>query len=197
MTFVHRLMDVYERYTAEQIAVSPVDPRGVLFSIGMAQLKAEAVAEQSGGEAFYNNNDVRSQIAKAINHGAQFYTLSYVPPKQKDDSHYHHIKVELVDQPGLHLVYRQGYNAERVPTLDVPAPGPVPYPTQPPNRRRSRTPNRSPARPYATRYITASPPARSPSPKALTACCTARSSSMLSPTIYTASVSRCSRRPFR
>jgi len=31
MSLVHRLMDVYERFTAEQIAVSPVDPRGVLF----------------------------------------------------------------------------------------------------------------------------------------------------------------------
>jgi VWFA-related protein len=123
MGLVHRLMDVYERFTAEQIAVSPVDPRGVV-DLRMAQLKAEAVAEQSGGEAFYNNNDVKSLIAKAINHGAQFYTLSYIPPKQKDDGHYHHIKVEL-DQPGLHLVYRQGYNAERVPTLDVPAPGPA------------------------------------------------------------------------
>jgi VWFA-related protein len=124
MSLVHRLMDVYERFTAEQIAVSPIDPRGVV-SLGMAQLKAEAVAEQSGGEAFYNNNDVKSLIGNAINHGAQFYTLSYIPPKQKDDGHYHHIKVELVDQPKLHLVYRQGYNAERVPTLDVPAPGPA------------------------------------------------------------------------
>lgn len=86
MSLVHRLMDVYERFTAEQIAVSPVDPRGVLFQIGWAQLKAEAVAEQSGGEAFYNNN-VKSLIAKAINHGAQYYTLSYIPPKQKDDNH--------------------------------------------------------------------------------------------------------------
>ena len=124
MSLVHRLMDVYERYTAEQIAVSPLDPRGVV-GLGMAQLRAEAVAEQSGGEAFYNNNDLNSLIAKAINHGAQFYTLSYIPPKQKDDGHYHHIKVELVDQPKLHLVYRQGYNAERVPTLDAPAPGPA------------------------------------------------------------------------
>jgi VWFA-related protein len=124
MSLVHRLMDVYERYTAEQIAVSPIDPRGVV-GLGMAQLKAEAVAEQSGGEAFYNNNDLKSLIAKAINHGSQFYTISYIPPKQKDDSHYHHIKVELVDQPKLHLVYREGYNAERVPTLDAPAPGPA------------------------------------------------------------------------
>jgi VWFA-related protein len=124
MGLVHRLMDVYERFTAEQIAVSPVDPRGVLFHMGMTQLKAEQVAEDSGGEAFYNNNDLKAEIAKAIDHGSQFYTLSYIPPKLKEDSRYHHIKV-AVDRPGLHLVYRQGYNAERVPTLDAPAPGPA------------------------------------------------------------------------
>ena len=30
MVYVHRLMDIYERCTVEQIAVSPIDPRGVV-----------------------------------------------------------------------------------------------------------------------------------------------------------------------
>jgi hypothetical protein len=124
MSLVHRLMDVYERFAAEQIAVSPVDPRGVLFNMGMTQLKVDAVAADTGGEAFYNSNDLKSEIAKAVDDGSQFYTLSYIPPTLKEDGHYHHIKVE-VSKPGLHLVYRQGYNAERVPTLDSPAPGPA------------------------------------------------------------------------
>jgi hypothetical protein len=124
MGLMHRLMDVYERFTAEQIAVSPVDPQGVLFFMSTAQMKAEAVAADTGGEAFYNSNDLKAEIAKAIDDGSQFYTLSYIPPKQTDDGHYHHIKV-AIDKPGLHLVYRQGYNAERVPTLDAPAPGPA------------------------------------------------------------------------
>jgi VWFA-related protein len=123
MSVVHGLMDVYERFTAEQIAVSPIDPGGVLFNMGMTQLKVEAVAADTGGEAFYNSNDLKTEIAKAVDDESQFYTLSYIPPKQTDDGHYHHIKVE-VDKPGTHLVYRQGYNAERVPTLDAPAPGP-------------------------------------------------------------------------
>jgi hypothetical protein len=133
MGLVHRLMDVYERFTAEQIAVSPVDTGGLEeIPLGaaanarqsMSHLKMEQVAEDSGGEAFYNNNDLKTEIAKAIDDGSQFYTITYIPPKLKEDSRYHHIKVE-VTQPGLHLVYRQGYNAERVPTLDSPAPGPA------------------------------------------------------------------------
>ncbi|MGA1982653.1 MAG: VWA domain-containing protein [Acidobacteriaceae bacterium] len=122
MGMVHRLMDIYERFTAEQVAVSPIDPRGVV-GLGLASLKVEAVAEQTGGEAFYNTNDLKTAIAKAIDDQSHFYTISYVPRNQKDDAHYHTIKVQL-DQPKLHLVYREGYNAERVPTADAPAPGP-------------------------------------------------------------------------
>jgi VWFA-related protein len=133
---VHRLMDVYERFTAEQVAVSPLDPRGVQAYqkpvYALAHLKVEAVAEQSGGEAFYNNNDLKAAIAKAIDDQSHFYTLSYIPPNHTDDSHYHTIKVAVIasnntdkpNLPGLKLIYRQGYNAERVPTPDAPAPGP-------------------------------------------------------------------------
>ncbi|MDP9051827.1 MAG: VWA domain-containing protein [Acidobacteriota bacterium] len=128
---VHRLMDVYERFTAEQVAVSPIDPRGVQAyqkpKSALAHLKVEAVAEQSGGEAFYNNNDLKSLISKAIDDQSHFYTLSYIPPNHTDDNRYHTVKVAVAsnpDQPGLKLIYREGYNAERVPTLDAPAPGP-------------------------------------------------------------------------
>jgi len=126
ITLIHRLMDVYERFSAEQVAVSPIDPRGHLYGIGFAQVKADEVAEQSGGESFYDNNDLKATIAKAIDHGSQFYTLSYIPLQQTDDGHYHHLKIAIVDHPELHLVYRKGYDAERVPTPDAPAPGPAP-----------------------------------------------------------------------
>jgi VWFA-related protein len=123
MTMVHHLMDTYELLTAAQVAVYPVDPRGIV-GLGRTQLKDEAVAEQTGGEAIYNTNDLTTAVAKAIDKGSQFYSVSYIPPNQKDDSHYHTIKVEL-DRPGLTLVYRKGYNAERLPTVDNPEPGPA------------------------------------------------------------------------
>lgn len=115
MTRVHHLMDTYELFTAEQIAVSPVDPRGVV-GVGWGQLKAEQVAQDSGGEALYNNNDLKVLIAKGIHDGSHFYTLSYIPPRRKLDGHYHSIKAET-SLPGLHLVYRAGYNSEDPPQL--------------------------------------------------------------------------------
>jgi len=123
MSMAHRLMDTYELLTAAQVAVYPVDPRGP-GRMGMRQLKEEAVAEDTGGEAIYNTNDLSTALAKAVEEGSEVYTLSYIPPKQVDDGHYHHIEIK-VDQPGLTLVYRKGYNAERTPTADAPAPGPA------------------------------------------------------------------------
>jgi len=127
MPLIHRLMDVYERFSAEQVAVSPIDPRGavITWKMELEEAKADEVAEQSGGEAFYNNNDLTATIAKAIDHGSQFYTLSYIPLKQTDDGHYHHLKVAIIDHPELHLVYRKGYDAEHVPIPGAPAPGPT------------------------------------------------------------------------
>ncbi len=120
MGVVNRLMDTFELLTSEQIAVYPVDPGGVQ-GLGMENLRAEAVAEGLGGVAFYNNNDLGSVIARAIDNGSHFYTLSYYPPNHKDDGHFHSIKVQ-VDRPGLRLVYRKGYNAED-PRLHLPSSG--------------------------------------------------------------------------
>jgi VWFA-related protein len=121
MGVVNRLMDTYELLTDEQVAVYPIDPGGVR-GLGMGTLRAEAVAEGLGGVAFYNSNDLSSAMASAIDNGSHFYTLSYFPPKQKDDGHYHTIKIE-VDRPGLRLVYRKDYNAEE-PRLPAPQSGP-------------------------------------------------------------------------
>lgn len=120
MARVHHLMDTYEILTSQQIAVSPIDPSGVkaclYCNLGIQQLRAEQVAEDTGGEAFYNNNDLTALIAKAIGDGSRFYTLSYIPPRQKEDGHYHAIKVETTN-PGLHLTYRTGYNSEDPPPI--------------------------------------------------------------------------------
>ena len=130
MAYVHRVMDTYERFVEEQIAVCPVGISGVTENRGSQKRrtlrralpprqKMEAVAEATGGEAFYNTNDLKATIAKAIDDGSHYYSLSYIPPREKDDGHYHTIKI-AVARPGLHLVYRKGYNAEN-PTPITPA----------------------------------------------------------------------------
>jgi VWFA-related protein len=119
MALIHRIMDTYELFTSEQIAVSPVDTRGAGV-LGRSTLIEQAVADENGGVAFYNNNDIQAGIAKAIDLSADYYTLSYVPPPRDSAGHYHTIAIK-VDRPGLHLVYRQGYNDEQPPPSVLPA----------------------------------------------------------------------------
>ena len=121
MSRAHRLMDLYEKLTADDVAVYPIDPTGV-HGLGSRQLRAEEVAEGTGAITFYNRNDVDAGIGKAIEHGSSYYTLSYVPPDAKEDSRFHSIKVQL-SRAGLHLTYRTGYNAEHI--ADTPPEGAV------------------------------------------------------------------------
>jgi hypothetical protein len=73
-------------------------------------LTMEAVAEETGGKALYNNNDLAALSADAIASGSNFYTLTYTPVNQTLDTRFRTITVK-VDQPGLNLVYRTGYYA--------------------------------------------------------------------------------------
>ena len=74
-------------------------------------LSMEAVAEATGGQAFYNTNDIAGAIANAADAGSSYYTLSYAPPSVEYDGKYHAISVK-VNRPGIHVLYRKGYSAE-------------------------------------------------------------------------------------
>ena len=129
------LLKTYALLAAAQVTVYPIDAHGLgspidnpngpgaidpsaqpLYGIANAedQLSLESVAEATGGAAFYNSNDLGSLAAQAVDQGANYYTLSYIPPGQKFDYGHHSIKIALnpdTTQPGLHLVYRQTYDA--------------------------------------------------------------------------------------
>jgi VWFA-related protein len=95
-------------------------------------LSLEAVAEATGGIAFYNTNDLKTAVGKAIDNGANYYTLSYVPPTLAFDGRHHSINVK-VDRPGVRVLYRNGYNADDIaqnaitPELTLATTAPEPY----------------------------------------------------------------------
>ena len=80
---------------------------------GGEMLGMEAVAEETGGIAAYNTNDLKTAVAKAIENGSNYYSVSYVPPDPRYDGRYHTISVE-VHRPGVQLSYRRGYNADDI-----------------------------------------------------------------------------------
>jgi VWFA-related protein len=120
------LKKAYGLLTAAQVTVYPVGASGVPVAAAPDDwLSMEAVAEATGGAAFYNNNDLAAQVSKAIAKGSDYYTLTYVPPGTEYDGRHHTINLKLnldAAPPGVHLLYRDEYYAED-PTKMTPTPG--------------------------------------------------------------------------
>ena len=65
------------------------------------------IAQQTGGEAFVNTNDLKRVIARSLEDGSTYYTLAYTPPKQ-DEGGYHKVVVQVPNK-NWKLAYRRGY----------------------------------------------------------------------------------------
>ena len=131
--------------TMAQTAVYPVDARGLMtapmfdasnsnknyargnpsafmkdaqkFSTSQAQehMTMDAMANDTGGHAFYNTNGLSDAVAKAIDAGSNYYTLTYNPTDHTWNGDYRNIHVELSGSAaaqGLKLAYRHGYYAD-------------------------------------------------------------------------------------
>jgi VWFA-related protein len=73
------------------------------------------LAHDTGGHAFYNTNGLSVAVAKAIDAGSNYYTLTYSPTDHNWNGAYRSIHVELTGAAaarGLHLAYRSGYFAD-------------------------------------------------------------------------------------
>ncbi len=70
------------------------------------------LAEDTGGRAFYNTNDLTSAVESAIDTGSNYYTLTYTPANRNRSGSYHEIRVTLTGNlraSGYTLSYRHGY----------------------------------------------------------------------------------------
>ena len=127
--------------TAARVAVYPVDARGLMTSTTVSvnyrpsgnlmknndpvntdntkflnqtaseHMSMQTVAEETGGKAFFNSNDLKDAVETAIEDGSSYYTLAYMPGALKLDGSFRRIKV-TVDRGGDKLAYRSGYYAE-------------------------------------------------------------------------------------
>jgi VWFA-related protein len=69
-----------------------------------------SVAEETGGKAFYNTNDLAAAVRQGLEDGGTYYTLGYYPENKNWDSKFRKITIK-VDRPGVKLRFRQGYFA--------------------------------------------------------------------------------------
>lgn len=123
---------------ASQIAVYPIDARGVQTSSVSASARPQVtmgsandqvllaqnrtytdyadmkgamddIARETGGQAFIGN-DLKKIMERGIEQGSTYYTLAYSPAIKKWDAEYHKIEVKTAES-GLKLEYRRGYYA--------------------------------------------------------------------------------------
>ena len=126
--------------TASQVAVYPIDARGLMVSPSLNAANSGSkyagnpttfgkdqskffqqtadehstmlqMAEQTGGRAFINTNDLTQAVAKSIEAGSNFYTLAYSPTDTNWNGSFRKIQVKL-EQQGYTLAYRRGYYAD-------------------------------------------------------------------------------------
>ena len=65
------------------------------------------IAQQTGGEAFVNTNDLKRVINRSLEDGSTYYTLAYTPPKDNQGG-YHRVAVQVPNK-NWKLAYRRGY----------------------------------------------------------------------------------------
>jgi VWFA-related protein len=68
------------------------------------------LADRTGGQAFFGNNDLDDAMRRAMDDGRYAYTIAFYPDHEKWNGKFHEIKIS-VKASGAHLRYRKGYFA--------------------------------------------------------------------------------------
>ena len=97
---------------------APTDP--ILKSDSTTFESMDALANGTGGKAFYNSNDVFSSLRSAIDDSRLTYEIGYYPSDVKSDGRFHTVTVQL-KKPDLIVRARKGYFAlpERAPNAEA------------------------------------------------------------------------------
>lgn len=78
----------------------------------------EDLAKDTGGQAYYNTNGLSGALARVVNNGSRYYSLTYSPTNSKMDGKFRRIQVKLLNGKA-NLAYRRGYFADDVGTTLV------------------------------------------------------------------------------
>ena len=113
---------------AAGLAVYPVDARGLMAPLDYAAERAaisremqladrsgfatmDTLARRTGGEAFYNDNDLGRAFRRAAGDASAAYRIGYEPSHDDWTGKFREIRMEA-SRPGLRLRHRRGYFAQ-------------------------------------------------------------------------------------
>ena len=104
-------------------SLSQFDPSGRVQRSGIGELAASqdalnALAQDTGGKAFFNSNALEPAIKRALKETSTYYLLAWKPdPETKDNKKFNRIEVKVVGRSGLTLQVRRGFfDIEPAPT---------------------------------------------------------------------------------
>ena len=93
-----------------QVAVYPIDESGVNRNNHLNTINTmRALADRTGGKAFYNTNDIAAGVRTSLDDGSTYYTLEYYPENKTWDEKFRSIQIKT--KQNVTLRYRQGYYA--------------------------------------------------------------------------------------
>lgn len=98
------------------VAIHPIDPRGVMTPLGGAGLmdpnlaSLNQLAQRTGGKAFYGDNALDIGMEEAFTDTDLTYTLGFYPTDEGTDGRVHALSVK-VNLPNADVRFRQSYSA--------------------------------------------------------------------------------------
>ncbi len=98
-----------------RISVYPIQASGLNLGTGshdyFLRATMQNLADDTGGRACLNTNDLSGCVTKAMNQGLMYYEISYSPKSASWITGYHRIMVKTT-RKGVRLSYRHGYYAD-------------------------------------------------------------------------------------
>ena len=104
--------------TGIEINYVPEDPNLRLDSVGLLEElrlshdSLRVLADETGGFAALNSNDLAGALDRVVRDNSSYYMLGYYPANQKRDDGFRRIEVR-VNKPGLQVRARKGYVSPR------------------------------------------------------------------------------------
>ena len=89
------------------------DAKGLLADMYLSQDSLRTLAEETGGYAAVNSNNLTTALNRIVRLNSTYYVLGYYPKDARRDGRFHKIEVR-VKRPGLRVSARKGYVSPRV-----------------------------------------------------------------------------------
>jgi hypothetical protein len=126
---LQRIEDATNALNDSNMAIYPVDVKGLSAAIRFTRRATlapvgppgadvmNALARDTGGEAFYNSNDISGAIQQAMEDAEATYTLGFYPSGDALDGKFHPIQVKVAKEDiarGAEVRFREGYVASEL-----------------------------------------------------------------------------------